>query len=352
MSSNLLKKLYYDPKTGYKSMRRLYETAKESDKSITLKKVKEFLSSQEEYQINKGNNKNVYFKISAPKGFYQSDLLFYPQLKTKNKGYSAMLSFIEIASRKGYVIPLKSKKELEITTAFKKLFELINEPIISITTDNGTEFLNKSVQRLFKQKNINHTLAQKDDHNKMSIVERFNRTIKNYLRRYFTANNTYNWFDVINDVMLNYNNSFHSTIHTTPDKITDDQIEKLRTDAIQYNSYLKENLSFKIGDTVRLLNSKQKFQKEGERYSKSIYIITDIKGYKYEVKNKETNHVLKTLYSINEIQKISDVEHFNPEPSVEKKENVIKEYKKQVILKKEGVDISNIIEGKRSRNKK
>lgn len=44
--SELLSKLYYDPKTGYVGARALYEKARELDPEVTFKIVKDWYASQ------------------------------------------------------------------------------------------------------------------------------------------------------------------------------------------------------------------------------------------------------------------------------------------------------------------
>ena len=102
-----LKSIYYNPRTGYKTNKRLYEEVKKVDNKISLKDVLDFMKKQEEYQINKRNDyaKKYQFKITAPIGYYQMDLTFFNKLGAENKNYTIMLCAIEIATRKGYIIP-------------------------------------------------------------------------------------------------------------------------------------------------------------------------------------------------------------------------------------------------------
>ena len=48
----------------------------------------------------------------------------------------------------------------------------------------GKEFYNNQVQKLFKDKNINHYTVFSQY--KAAVVERFNRTLREKLSRYFT----------------------------------------------------------------------------------------------------------------------------------------------------------------------
>ena len=80
--NDLLKELYYNPKSGFVGANKLYTKAKASDKKITLKQVNEFLSQQSTAQITKQvkHNKN-YNTIISPSihNNYQIDLMDLPQ---------------------------------------------------------------------------------------------------------------------------------------------------------------------------------------------------------------------------------------------------------------------------------
>jgi len=340
--NDLLKSIYYNPKTGFKSENRLYKDAHKIDERIRTIDVKNFLKKQEEYQINTIDNRNLLFKINAPLGYYQMDLTFYPQIAKANNGYTGMLCLIEIPTRKAFVVPIKTKTETEISDAIKKFIDRI-KPIKAITSDNGSEFVNKKVEKLFKDNNITHFLGQAEDKRTLSIVERFNRTIKNYLRKYFTAYNTYKWIDVIDDIVSNYNNSYHSSIKTSPNDITLKQVDRNYTDNIIHNAEVRSKMKIKIGDYVRTLNSKTIFDKEGERYSKIVYVVVGIVGNKYELKNEKTDNVLQKKYGINELSKINNAFDVFESPNEGRKEEVVKEHKTDVKVRKEGLDKENIV---------
>ena len=344
-----LKEIYYNPKTGFKTFKRLYEEAKKQDKTVTMKDIKTFLKGQEEYQINKRNDniKHYHYKITAPIGYYQMDLMFFPQIGAKNRGYIILLSAIEIATRKGYIIPLKTKTDTGIAEAIEKLILKVDNRMVAITTDNGSEFLNNKVKKIFQENSIKHYLGQAGDHKIMGMIERFNRTIKNYLRRYFTSHKTYNWIDIIDDIVFNYNHSFHSGIENEPVSMTKDKINRLRSDAIQHNAFIRDALKIKINDKVRVKYTKSLFDKEGEYWTKEIYIVVALIGNKFKVKNSESGYTPRQLYSINELSKVDDVtDKFSPNVADERPK-VIKEHKLKVVLKKEGIEQSNIVEGKR-----
>ena len=51
---------------------------------------------------------------------------------------------------------------------------------------------------------------------KAVVIERFNRTLKNIMWKYFTANNTRFYLDAVDQMVKNYNEEVYSTIKMTP----------------------------------------------------------------------------------------------------------------------------------------
>ena len=87
-----------------------------------------------------------------------------------------------------------------------------------LQTDKGNEFLNKCVQTLLnKEYAIEHFTTMGDT--KASIVERFNRTLKSRIWRYFTASNTKRFLEVLDDIVDSYNNSYHRSIRMKPSQV-------------------------------------------------------------------------------------------------------------------------------------
>ena len=74
-------------------------------------------------------------------------------------------------------------------------------------TDDGKEFYNSTFAALMKQENVHHFSTSGDT--KASIVERFNRTFKERLYRYFTVKNTLGNLPVLPDLVKGYNASYH-----------------------------------------------------------------------------------------------------------------------------------------------
>ena len=74
---------------------------------------------------------------------------------------------------------------------------------VRLQTDKGKEFYNTTVQTWLKQQGIQHFSTEGDA--KASVVERFNRTIKQRLYRYFTAANTLEFESHLQELVDGYN---------------------------------------------------------------------------------------------------------------------------------------------------
>ena len=66
-----------------------------------------------------------------------------------------------------------------------------------------------------------------------AIAERFNRTLKSRMFKYFTQNETRRWIDIIQQLVNGYNNTNHSTIKMSPIDASDKQ----NTEVVWWNTY-------------------------------------------------------------------------------------------------------------------
>ena len=69
------------------------------------------------------------------------------------------------------------------------------------------------MSKLLKEENIE--LYHTENEEKSIIAERVNRTLKEKIAKYFTAHNTTKYYDVIDQIVNEYNNTFHNTIKMT-----------------------------------------------------------------------------------------------------------------------------------------
>ena len=97
-----------------------------------------------------------------------------------------LLNAIDVFSKYGWSVPWKTKTGKKVVRAFQKLFTTSNAPHIRLWTDKGTEFYNQQLKRVLTANNV--TLYSTENDEKSSVVERWNRMMKNIMWKYFTAN--------------------------------------------------------------------------------------------------------------------------------------------------------------------
>ena len=108
---------------------------------------------------------------------------------------------------------------------------------------------------------------------KSVVTERFIRTLKNKIYKHMTAISKNVYFDVLDDIVDKYNNSYHSTIKMKPIDVKDDNFTK----------YIEEsnikNPKFKISDHVRISKYKNIFAKGyAPNWSEEIFIVNGVKN--------------------------------------------------------------------------
>ncbi|KAI8819727.1 uncharacterized protein EV422DRAFT_507349 [Fimicolochytrium jonesii] len=147
--------------------------------------------------------------------------------------------------------------------------------------------------------------AQAGDHDRLGIIERFNRTIKTFLARYFTATGQKAYVNALPQFTENYNNQVHSVLGKAPARIKDGDIP----DSLEQNVKALDDLEgFNIGDDLRIKEDRNVFKKGySQQFSKLIYIIGGRNGYGYKL--FDTKGVpQKRMYKARDLLKINDVQ--------------------------------------------
>ena len=120
-------------------------------------------------------------------GIWTADLVDMSPYSRSNSGYKYLLTVIDVFSQYGWTVPLKTKTGKEVALAFQKLFTTDSSPS-RLWTDKGEEFYNQQLKRVLTANNVTHYSTENEE--KSSVVERWNRTMKNIMWKYITANNT------------------------------------------------------------------------------------------------------------------------------------------------------------------
>jgi hypothetical protein len=157
--------------------------------------------------------------------------------------------------------------------------------------------------------------------------------------------NTTKYIDVLPQIILNYNNSYHSGIKLKPSEVEkfDSRIITLFNDKYNDNDVLYQEQKFNIGDNVRYIKNKILFEKGSiAKWSKTIHKIISNTAHTYTLDNGK----IMKYYELQKITKLEKLEKPTKEPTIEelKKQKTIKRR-----LNKDGIDLSNIVKKSRKR---
>ena len=110
------------------------------------------------------------------------------------------------------------------------------------------------------------------------MVERFNRTLKTRMWKYFTSKNTLVYIDILQDIVHGYNNSYHRSIGQSPASVSLLNVGQVRR-KLYGNSWAKpiRELKFKLGDQVGISKSRRTFKKGYlPSWTQEIFTVTKI----------------------------------------------------------------------------
>ena len=208
---------------------------------------------------------------------WAADLVEMQKFSKWNKGIKYLLMVIDIYSKYGWIRGLKDKKTETVSKAFGDIFKSKRKPQM-LWTDKGSEFISKHFKDFLKSKKIK--LYHTENEEKSSVVERWNRTMKNKMWKMFIINNNTVYWDKLDKLVNNYNNSKHSSIKMTPVEASKKKNEKIVQSNLYGDSiYLKPDKSkFVVGDYVRISKFKRKVFDKGytPNWTEEIFIINKV----------------------------------------------------------------------------
>ena len=190
--------------------------------------VRNWMTAQDTYTLHKPYTRKFRRRKTVSMGvddLWQADLVDLTSISRQNDGHKFILTVIDVFSKFAWVRPLTNKSANTVTEAFRSVISLRKPNFLQ--TDKGTEFLNSTFQRLLEENKIKFYTTENEDI-KCAVVERFNRTLKSRMFRYFTHKNTSRYVDVLKDFVTAYNHSYHSTIKTKPADVNNENEKEIR----------------------------------------------------------------------------------------------------------------------------
>src|SRR5215468_4737116 len=203
----------------------------------------------------------------------QADLVEMIPYAKVNNGYKYMLTLIDCFSKKAFAAALKDKTAKHVRATMETI---LPKGVKHLQTDDGKEFFNKDLKELMKKRKIVHYHTY--SHLKASIVERFNRTLKNWMWEMFSSQGSYRWIDNLPKLINKYNNKVHRSIGMKPNDVSINNSNVVLSRLMPKRNQ-KSKPKFKVGDFVRISKHKHVFVKGYQpSWTTEVFTIHEVKG--------------------------------------------------------------------------
>ena len=293
------------------SAAKVYDVLKKQGAPLPLRRVKELLQevAPEEEELKESRRvkrpvprrrrataaSSPYYRITAPPYSFQMDIIFMKGFQRSNSGATGMLLIVDILSRKTWAYPVKGNTMKVILDAFKQFLKDI-APVSPAFVQADDEFSAKAFADFAKEQDIVlRTNIAKDDHrvpgggDALGLVDRLARSLRQWLMDKMEAEDSTKWTKLLPGVLAGYNDAPHQAHRTagrlSPNEVWEDFDELLakRVEDLGHNDNLKEEReasadTLKVGDWVRIVQTKGRFQKGSARLGVKRYKIVGKRG--------------------------------------------------------------------------
>lgn len=342
-----LNSVFYNPRTGFMNLNDLWLAVR--DDGLKYRDVAEWYRRQPINQLFV-KKKARFRKITCPAvGCLQVDLMDVSRYAAKNKQTKFLLNAVDVFSRKAWSFPQTNKSAKQTAASLGKLFRSVQKAhpknSLTMTSDLGSEFVNDTVQRVLRRWNVEHYTIDNSKQNhptKTGIVERFNRTLLNIMRKYITANDSVAYLQVLPDFLENYNNRAHRSIQARPEDV-------FRGDVKPDGGPVRRAEQTKVGSKVRVLLKDKLFSKKSlePKYTKEVFEVIGREGNRYRLAGKRLTFLARQL------KVVPAGSQSVAEQVIEREKKTVRRQRRKVRRRKQtGVDEANIVEGKRMRKAK
>ena len=144
---------------------------------------------------------------------------------------------------------------------------------------------------------------------KSVVTERFIRALKNKLYKHMTATGKNVYYDVLDDVVNEYNKNKHNTIKMKSKDVKNDTTKLsaiARNNRVYIDEHNKKGARYNVSERVRISKFKNIFTKGyTPKWSREIFItnkINDAVPYTYNLKNLNDEEFIGSFYD-RELQK-------------------------------------------------
>ena len=261
--------------------------------------------------IRKFEKRKVYSTFKD--NIWDVDLADMQLLSKYNKGIRFLLCVIDIFSKYAWVVHLKDKKGISIVKAFQSILKQSNIKPNKIWLDKGSKFYNAYFKKWLRDNNS--VMYSTHNEGKSVVAERFIRTLKSKIYKYMTSISKNVYIDKLDDIVDEYNNTYHTTIKVKPIDVKD-------------NTYINSSKEinnkdpkFKVGDHIRISKYKNIFAKGYmPNWSEEVFVIKKVKNtipWTYVINDLNGEEIIGIFYE-KELQKTNQ-EEFRIEKVIRRK---------------------------------
>ncbi|KAK3924804.1 Putative uncharacterized transposon-derived protein, partial [Frankliniella fusca] len=337
-----LDRIYYDTRhpAGFSTPARLKKAS-----NLSQDTVNDYLDGQRAYTLHKNvrknfpRNKTYADTIDA---CWQCDLMDCSSIADHNQSQRFIFVVIDVFSKYAWTVPIPDKKAATIVYALQTLFDMTTRRCAVLLSDKGREINNTTVKKFLKEHGIEYFHTQ-NPQTKCSVAERFIRTLRMWMQRYFTRTGQYNYTDgVLADITHAYNHKTHRSIKMTPAEASDEN------NIMQYNTLYGDlrrepvKPRLKVGDHVRISREKQMFEKGTHfNWTEEIFKIVKIIPHQqpvYKIADIDHNEEIEGHFYSWELNKVKKPTAFQIDHVVDTKG---KGPKKQLLVHWQGYPVSS-----------
>ena len=205
--------------------------------------------------------------------------------------------------------------------AFQSILKQSNRKPNKIWVVKGSEFYNAYFKKGLRHNDI--VMYSTHNEGKSVVAERFIRTLKSKIYKYMTSISKNVYIDKLDDIVNEYNKTYHTTIKMKPIDVKDNtyiNIDKETND---------KDPKFKVGDPVRISKYKKIFAKDyTPNWSEEVFVIKKVKNtvpWTYVINDLKGEEIMGTFYE-KELQNTNQ-EEFRIEKVIKKGDKMYVKWK-------------------------
>ena len=138
---------------------------------------------------------------------------------------------------------------MSLVNAFQSILKKCDRKPNKIWVDQGSAFYNNVFKKFLKDNDI--SMYSTYNEGKSAVAERFIRTLKIKIYKHMTSISKNVHYDVLDDIVNKYNNTYHKTIKMKPADVEYNSFAEYNAIAFNEESNEKDP-KFKAGDHVRI----------------------------------------------------------------------------------------------------